>query len=357
MNYNPLISVIIPVYNVAEYLEQCLESVINQTYQNLEIICVDDCSTDNSPQILEYYVNKDPRIKFIKNTSNIGLGYTRNNGLAIATGDYIHFLDSDDWMELNAYETMVNHLRNSGNVDVLRFVWKSIDNNTLKETIHEYPHKEHFNKIIIFLNTPECMPIWSTSAWIQLLKREFLQKHNLSFNNHRCFEDVEFSIRVLLKANSIIFTSDCLLNYRDKRPNSLLSKKLEFTKELAQDAILSNELSKELPLINRIVLANFIYAILINNAFDAYYNNILSFRELKQIFQKAIIKELFVKNKILIRTDRLYINVNNVFKLGATRFFFAYKVRRFIRESSPFLSDCYKNIRRFLNKESSQNGI
>ena len=115
------ISVIIPVYNVEKYLRQCLDSVINQTYKDLEIICVEDCSTDNSPQILQEYAQKDERIKILYNEKNSKLGPTRNNGLKVATGEYIHFLDSDDWLEPDAYEILVNHLSKCGQVDILHF--------------------------------------------------------------------------------------------------------------------------------------------------------------------------------------------------------------------------------------------
>ena len=102
------ISVIIPVYNVEQYLGHCLDSVINQTYKNLEIICVNDASTDRSPLILEEYSKKDSRIVIVNNAKNSRLGPTRNHGMEYATGDYVHFLDSDDWLEPDAYEKLVN---------------------------------------------------------------------------------------------------------------------------------------------------------------------------------------------------------------------------------------------------------
>ena len=127
----PLISVIIPVYNVEKYLRECLDSVINQTYKNLEIICVNDCSTDSSPEILEEYAKKDRRIIIKKNPKNIGLGLTRNEGIKIASGEYIHCLDSDDWLELDAYEILVKYLDND--VDAVRFTYTSHDEITEKK--------------------------------------------------------------------------------------------------------------------------------------------------------------------------------------------------------------------------------
>ena len=102
-----MISVIIPVYNVEKYLHVCLNSLLYQTYQNFEIICIDDASSDSSLEILEYFTKKDPRIKIIKNDSNRGQGYSRNRGLEVAQGKYISFLDADDWFSPNAFEILI----------------------------------------------------------------------------------------------------------------------------------------------------------------------------------------------------------------------------------------------------------
>ena len=127
----PLISVVIPVYNVEKYLRQCLDSVINQT--NIEIICVDDCSTDSSPEILKEYADK---ITILKNPQNLGLGLTRNEGIKIANGEFIHCLDSDDWMEPDAYERLSKYLDNS--VDGVRFTYTSFDEKSGKTESVEY---------------------------------------------------------------------------------------------------------------------------------------------------------------------------------------------------------------------------
>ena len=102
------VSIIIPVYNVEQYLAQCLDSVINQTYKNIEIICVNDCSLDNSFKILDEYSKNDKRIKIINRENNGGLSAARNTGLDNASGKYIYFLDSDDWIDLDYIEKMLN---------------------------------------------------------------------------------------------------------------------------------------------------------------------------------------------------------------------------------------------------------
>lgn len=102
------VSIIIPIYNVEQYLAQCLDSVINQTYKNIEIICVNDCSLDNSFRILDEYSKNDKRIKIINRENNGGLSAARNTGLDNASGKYIYFLDSDDWIDLDYIEKMLN---------------------------------------------------------------------------------------------------------------------------------------------------------------------------------------------------------------------------------------------------------
>ena len=104
-NQKPLVSVIVPVYNVEKYLEECLDSIINQTLEDIEIICVNDGSTDNSLKILKKYAKKDNRIKII-NQKNCGLGCARNSGLNQSQGDYIFFLDSDDYLNPNILEKL-----------------------------------------------------------------------------------------------------------------------------------------------------------------------------------------------------------------------------------------------------------
>ena len=102
---NVKISIIVPVFNVEKYLSECLNSLINQTLKDIEIICVDDGSTDSSPSILEEFRNKDERIKVIRQ-ENSGVSVARNNGLAIAQGEYVGFVDSDDWVDADFFEKL-----------------------------------------------------------------------------------------------------------------------------------------------------------------------------------------------------------------------------------------------------------
>ena len=117
------VSVIVPVYNVEEFLGECLDSVINQTFSDFELICVNDCSTDSSLEILEKYALLDSRIKIIQTEINSGLGFARNHGLKYAKGDYILFLDSDDYILDNTLEKLyINATRNESDIVLFKFL-------------------------------------------------------------------------------------------------------------------------------------------------------------------------------------------------------------------------------------------
>ena len=102
-----LVSIVIPIYNVEDYIEASMQSVTGQTYKNLEILCVDDCGQDSSLAIVERYIKEDPRIKILSHSRNMGLACARNTGVEAAKGDYIYFLDSDDFLSNSAIDLMV----------------------------------------------------------------------------------------------------------------------------------------------------------------------------------------------------------------------------------------------------------
>lgn len=108
---NDLISIIIPAYNNGIYINKCIESILNQTYRNIEIIIINDCSTDNTEDIIKKYLTKDNRIAYYYNEKNMGVGYTRNKGIELAKGKYIYFLDSDDYIEPTAISDLYNGIK------------------------------------------------------------------------------------------------------------------------------------------------------------------------------------------------------------------------------------------------------
>ncbi|MBP5592314.1 glycosyltransferase family 2 protein [bacterium] len=199
----PKISIIIPVYNVEEYLAECLDSCVNQTLRDIEIICVDDCSSDSSYKILEGYRDKDPRIRIFRQEQNRKQGAARNRGLKIATGEYVWFVDSDDYIDTKACQILYDAIKDF-NVDILCFSAIQFT----KNRIFSYP--QHFqgvqiNKIyhpktnwkeINFSNL-------NVVPWAYLSKKSIIQE--FQFRENVFFEDTDFSAILLASVNSFCF--------------------------------------------------------------------------------------------------------------------------------------------------------
>ena len=186
------ISVVIPVYGVEKYIRQCLESIINQTYKNLEIIVVNDGTKDNSMKIVEAYLS-DKRIKII-NKENGGLASARNRGIEEATGEYISFIDSDDWIELDSYEELIKTIKDE---DIIVFDFCKFDEATQKikrksTTIEEFKKNVTQNRKYLLLE-------YCNESWNKMYKLDFLKKYNLKFNN-MLYEDVFWKFETFLQA-------------------------------------------------------------------------------------------------------------------------------------------------------------
>ena len=344
---NPIVSVIIPVYNVEKYLRECLDSVINQTYKNLEIICINDCTTDSSDKILEEYAQKDSRIIVKKNPENLGLGLSRNEGIKIAGGKYIHCLDSDDWLELNAYETLLKYFEDD--IEAVRFTYLSHNEETGKIEHIDYPAKDLLHKKVNIYDNPECFKLWSPSAWIKIYRRDFIMGNQLFYNDYRCLEDIEYAMRAAIKAKNIIFTEEPLLHYRAARTGSLLTKRTSFVRNILQDTIWANNAVKDLPSDTKTAILNYIYEMLVMNAIDAYYCGKMSFREIKEMFRQNIDMEIFKENNIF--NAQLAVRLcRKVLKYNQVKFFFSYNTRQFVKEHFPEFTKRYFEIKKRLIK-------
>jgi len=218
----PKISVIIPVYNVSQYIEECLESVVNQSLSDIEIICVDDCGDDDSVQKISKF--KDSRIKLISHSQNKGLACARNTGMDAACGEYIFFLDSDDYLEVDALGKLYFRIKKT-NADVacakcLAFTDDS-DEVSLKrvKTINkwlEYPVLENF-KIEDF-DFAKMLDNLNCAAWGKLYSAKFLKENNLRFINQNVIhEDNGFFIKVCSKFPLLTLTDVLCLHYRIRK--------------------------------------------------------------------------------------------------------------------------------------------
>lgn len=208
MNREFLVSIIIPVYNVEKYLEECLESAVNQSFKSIEIIAVNDGSTDSSLKILERYAEQYDNIRII-NQQNMGLSGARNTGLKSAKGKYVYFLDSDDYIDLNMIEECFELAENKNldiiNFDAQVFYEKGFESdfkpnynrsNVLKSDIYT---GEKFYQYLISKNA------YKASVCLSFYRRELLQKYNLTFYEGITHEDELFSAKAFLLAKRVTY--------------------------------------------------------------------------------------------------------------------------------------------------------
>lgn len=231
---NPLISVIVPIYNAEKYLNKCVESLLNQTLKQIEIILIDDGSTDKSPVICDEYAKKDNRIKVI-HQSNGGVSFARNEGLKIASGKFITFLDSDDYIEPNTYEVAYNTaVENYSECVVWGYFCDFVDENEkiVNQTIViPYAKQRELKQRDTNLNL-------SGYLWNKLYSKKLLDELNLFFDeNITLYEDLLFNTKYMLKANKSVYISKAFTHYMQRNILSLGKKYRENYFELANIAL------------------------------------------------------------------------------------------------------------------------
>ncbi len=211
----PKVSVIMPVYNAAEFLPQCLDSVAGQTLADIEIICVDDGSSDNSVEILQRYADNDSRF-IILTQPNKGAGAARNYGMAVAKGKYLSFLDSDDFFEADMLETAYNRAeKHSAQITVFeseKYFTKSgkfAPNYSIR--YHLLPKSDVFGGMDIKKDIFRAFTGW---AWDKLFNAEFIKETGLQFQEQRTTNDMFFVFRAVVKAEKITFVPKVLAYYR-----------------------------------------------------------------------------------------------------------------------------------------------
>ena len=206
-----MISVIVPVYNVERYIRQCVESILEQTYADLEIILVDDGSTDGSGSICDEYKLKDNRVVVI-HKCNGGLSEARNAGLDIARGEYIEFVDSDDYIEPDMYEVLYKNCeRYAADLAAARFVKFNTQGEVRKnftENIEVFSREEMLRLFIVGDRRYEI----TMSVWDRLYKRELIS--DLRFPVGKCYEDIVFSTKVIEKSKINVYIDRALYHYR-----------------------------------------------------------------------------------------------------------------------------------------------
>lgn len=231
--HRPLVSVVIPVYKVEAYLTRCVDSVLSQTLQDLQIILVDDGSPDNCPRICDDYAKRDHRIQVI-HKENGGLASARNAGMAVATGKWLFFLDSDDWLEPDGLENLLS-IGEEYQVDFVRYRairsgWPGMEEHAPArvESVRELRHGYYDRQQIVdevyprLITTPQLTMGAIVGAWGSLYNLDFLNRNNLRFYEEVKFsEDLVFSARVVRAASSFYFVDTPGVYHYFYNPNSI----------------------------------------------------------------------------------------------------------------------------------------
>lgn len=222
MQREPLVSVIVPVYNVELYIEECLDSIVKQTYQELQIIVVDDGSTDASSQKVRPYLS-DGRVQFIEQ-ANKGLSGARNTALEAASGKYVLFVDSDDYLELTAIEELVR-LMEKNQVDLIRFNGRAfLDglNTPIEQNNYDFSHRLQEETKYTHDRFKVNRRTFASPVYLYMVKREIIEKNSLCFYEGILHEDELFTTRVFLNIHSMLYVNAFYYNRR-YRENSIMT--------------------------------------------------------------------------------------------------------------------------------------
>lgn len=227
---NKLISVVVPIYNMEKYLEKCINSIINQTYTNLEILLIDDGSTDKSKLIIDKFAREDSRIKAY-HKKNGGLSDARNYGIKKATGEYIGFVDSDDYIEKDMYEKLYNNLiKYKADISVGSF-------NIIYENdnIKKIEYKSVFDKTSV-LDSEEAIKLlfskndFGNFAWNKLYKKKLF--NNIKYPVNRKMEDLGTTYKLIDCSTRVVYTPLKLYNYYQRNGSIMRSRDIKFMNDL-----------------------------------------------------------------------------------------------------------------------------
>lgn len=311
------VSVIVPIFNKEAYLKECLDSLINQSLKEIEIICVNDGSTDNSLTILKEYSQKDSRI-IISNQDNNGPGNARNNGLKKSKGEYVAFIDADDWIELDTLKKVYENAKENDSDLVLFNAIEHLPDKNYRKRIY-YP--ENIEGTFDFNEKKDLVMNNYLIVCTKLHKLSFLQENNIEFSNSDLFEDVYFHVKSIIKAKKISYLNTIFYNYRRTNTNTRQSNSLKSdTSQLFLDVL---ERIKQLLLMEELfeyLKVNYyefkltqLNNLFNNNPTDEFFNRLkLDFEnDASQIYNLEISKsnQLFFKNIISSENLQTYLKI------------------------------------------------
>lgn len=300
------ISIVVPVYNVAKYLEECLTSISHQTYENYEVLLIDDGSTDDSSSICDVFAKCDNRFRVVHQT-NQGAAIAKNTGLDMATGDYIAFLDSDDFVERNWLERIVALIKNS-HADVIEYAFDKIyvGTNELelfpKDSEGEFSAEQYLGQYLSFW---QCSLFWNKVFRAELLK-------NTRFKHERrCIDDEFFTYKAVSFAKKIMRINEILYHYRQRASSAVSNSKNNMQK--AKDAldILKERylwIKQQYPKLTKVYLKHDIEALIdFSKRFSFNKIGIKLFKKLSWYYMKECLKNRMDKATLFYAFKNLFV--------------------------------------------------
>lgn len=317
------ISVVIPVYNVEKYLKESISSVLNQTFNDIELICVNDGSKDNSLEILNEFAKMDSRIKII-NQQNQGCGASRNRALNEAVGDYIYFFDPDDYILPNAFEKLYDNAVNNDSDLVIFKIARFRDGEPIDYSNPGFDLEKNFDKSIDFNNysfnyedVKKYVLNSSFAPWTKMYKKEFLDRFDdFKFPTNLAFDDVPFHVKAMLRAKKISFIPDYLYHYR-LNPTSVNNTSsngiyimdiIDIVENFLKTENFLNEFKKEFYLFKVTQILNYIISSNSKEYFTSAKSELLKVK--KEFFDIGLNDDNFI-NKELVENVNHVLNSNS----------------------------------------------
>lgn len=264
------LSVIIPFFNAAQYIEKCLYSVLNCSLSDIEVICIDNNSTDGTYKIIERIGSKDRRIRLIKNPIGFA-GASRNVGLSVAKGRFIHFLDADDWVNIDSYATLCRKMEDF-QLDFVAFPNQAVSSNTLEKVNCNYfdltdLSDEKFDRIISYPLHIQLLLNLNNAPWAKIYNRQFLLRNKIYFADLMCSNDVSFHISAVINCTRGMLCRIFCVNYRVNIDSSLIGIRAKHFKDVLDSSDIVSSIASKLPQDIRDIIISSDY-----NNYHTWYN-------------------------------------------------------------------------------------
>ncbi len=238
---NPNVSVIVAVYNTEDYLDRCIQSLLNQTYQDFELLLVDDCSSDGSLEILRKYEALDERVVVITKDQNRGLSDTRNLGIQHARGNFFQFIDGDDYVEETLLEECVKAFEKQVDLVVFDIYQHYVSDDGLEIISHDLEE----NSLYCVRHHPFLITKMKNCAWNKMYRKELFINTNIRYPYGCCYEDLGTTYRILANAKGVRYIKKPLYHYIQDRPGNITSKFDRRVFDVLKMSTLNNEYYKE----------------------------------------------------------------------------------------------------------------